>query len=135
MNGTPTPAPVDKTKSGFFFFKIFPESRKLLSRFFIFLFFGKYAQYLFSFFRRYFASSVGKETQKRFLSTGAGVGVPFIIIARLLRIRTIYLESITRNEELSLSALLVYPFVNDLLVQWRDLEILYSKAQYRGQVI
>lgn len=76
-----------------------------------------------------------KEKPYLILSTGAGVGVPFIIIAKLFGIKTIYLESITRNEELSLSAKLVYPFVDILLVQWKELELLYPKAEYRGQVL
>lgn len=69
------------------------------------------------------------------MSTGAGVGVPFIILAWIFGIKTIYLESITRNEELSLSARLVYPFVTKLLVQWKDLEKKNTKAEFHGQVI
>lgn len=69
------------------------------------------------------------------ISTGAGVGVPFIIIARIFRIKTLYLESITRNRELSLSAKLIYVFVDKMIVQWRDLEKKYKKASYEGQVI
>jgi UDP-N-acetylglucosamine:LPS N-acetylglucosamine transferase len=69
------------------------------------------------------------------VSTGAGVSVPFIIMAKLFGIRTIYLESITRNEELSLSARIVYPVVDKLLVQWEDLTLRYKKATFKGRVI
>ena len=69
------------------------------------------------------------------MSTGAGVCVPFIIAGRFLGIKTLYLESITRNEELSLSARLVYPFVDKLLVQWPDLAKKYKKAEFRGRII
>lgn len=69
------------------------------------------------------------------MSTGAGVGVPFIIIGSLFGIRTIYVESVTRIKELSLSALLVYPFVYKLVVQWPELAQKYSKAECHGQVI
>lgn len=69
------------------------------------------------------------------ISTGAGVAVPFIVIGRLLKVRTIYLESIARNRELSLSGRLIYPFVDKLLVQWPELGSKYKKAEYRGRVL
>ncbi len=76
-----------------------------------------------------------KEKPNIVISTGAGVGVPFILVARIFCIKTIYLESITRNEELSMSARLVYPFVNKMLVQWESLSKKYRKAEYHGKVI
>jgi len=69
------------------------------------------------------------------ISTGAGVSVPFIYIAKLLRIKTIYIESLTRINGLSLSAKLVYPVVDHLIVQWPELENRYGKAKFVGQVI
>jgi beta-1,4-N-acetylglucosaminyltransferase len=69
------------------------------------------------------------------MSTGAGVAVPFIIAGRCLGIKTLYLESITRSEELSLSARLIYPFVDKLLVQWPQLAEKYKKAEFRGRII
>lgn len=69
------------------------------------------------------------------ISTGAGVAVPFIIMGRLLKIKSIYLESIARNQQLSLSAYLIYPFVDKLLVQWPELAGKYRKAEYRGRII
>jgi UDP-N-acetylglucosamine:LPS N-acetylglucosamine transferase len=76
-----------------------------------------------------------QERPHALMSTGAGVCVPFIIAGRFLGIKTLYLESITRNEELSLSARLVYPFVDKLLVQWPDLAKKYKKAEFRGRII
>jgi len=76
-----------------------------------------------------------EEKPDAIISTGAGIAVPFIIIGRLFRIKTLYLESITRSEELSLSGRLVYPFVNKLLVQWPGLAEMYSKAEFRGRII
>lgn len=76
-----------------------------------------------------------KERPDYVMSTGAGLAVPFIIIGRILNIKTVYLESITRNEELSLSGRLIYPIVDKFLVQWPELVIKYKKAEYQGQVI
>jgi len=69
------------------------------------------------------------------LSTGAGVAVPFIIIGRLLKIKSIYIESITRIRKISLSGYLVYPFVDKFLVQWPELAARYKKAEYHGRVL
>ena len=64
------------------------------------------------------------------LSTGAGVAVPFIILAKLARIKTVFIESFTRVEELSLSARLVMPFLDAIYVQWEQLTAKYSKAKF-----
>jgi len=76
-----------------------------------------------------------KEKPYAIISTGAGIAVPFIIIGKILNIKTLYLESITRSEELSLSGRLVYPFVSKLLVQWPQLAEKYKKAEFRGRII
>lgn len=78
---------------------------------------------------------VGAYKPDAIISTGAGVGVPFIFVAWFLGIQTIYLESITRSRELSLSARLIYPFVSRLLVQWPEVAEKFPKAEYHGQVI
>ncbi len=69
------------------------------------------------------------------ISTGAGVGVPFIWIGAILNIQTIFIESITFTNQRSLSGKLVYSIVDRYLVQWPELAEKYSKAQYRGQVL
>lgn len=69
------------------------------------------------------------------VTTGAGISVPFIYMAKFLRIRTIYIESITRVNDLSLSGKLVYFFADELLVQWPELAEKYNKAKFMGQVI
>lgn len=69
------------------------------------------------------------------LSTGAGVAVPFIIIGNLFGIRTVYVESITRITELSLTGWLVYPFVYKFIVQWPELARKHRKAEYHGRII
>jgi len=69
------------------------------------------------------------------LSTGAGVGVPFIWIGYLMKIPTIFIESLTFTNERSLSGKLIYHFVDYYFVQWPDLVKKYSKTIYRGQVL
>jgi len=69
------------------------------------------------------------------ISTGAGVGVPFIWIGYLLKIPTVFIESITFSDKRSLSGKLVYLFVDHYYVQWPDLAQKYPKAIYKGQVL
>ena len=66
------------------------------------------------------------------LSTGAGVAVPFLILGRLLDKHTVFVESVTRIETLSLSAQLVLPFLDTLYVHWPQLQDRYSRAELIG---
>ncbi len=76
-----------------------------------------------------------KERPDAVLTTGAAVGVPFIYVGRMLGITTVYVESLTRVKELSLSGKLVYPFVDHLLVQWPEVAGRYPRARCRGRVV
>ncbi|HWI07915.1 MAG TPA: UDP-N-acetylglucosamine--LPS N-acetylglucosamine transferase [Solirubrobacteraceae bacterium] len=61
------------------------------------------------------------ERPSAILTTGAGVAVPFAWIGRILGIPTIYVESVTRIDELSLSARLIAPVATRLYAQWPQL--------------
>jgi UDP-N-acetylglucosamine:LPS N-acetylglucosamine transferase len=63
------------------------------------------------------------------LTTGAGVAVPFAWVGRLRGIPTLYVESVTRIEGLSLSARLIAPVARRMYVQWPELA-----AASRGRV-
>jgi beta-1,4-N-acetylglucosaminyltransferase len=69
------------------------------------------------------------------ITTGAGVGVPFVYAARLLGIKTIYVESLARVEQLSLSGRLVYPMTSHFFVQWPELAERYRKCRYEGAIV
>ena len=53
------------------------------------------------------------------LSTGAALAVPFFVVGRLFGVRLVYVESLTRVNELALSGRLVYPLTNTFFVQWQ----------------
>jgi beta-1,4-N-acetylglucosaminyltransferase len=55
------------------------------------------------------------------LTTGAGVAVPFAWLARLRGIPTVYVESLTRIEALSLSGRMIAPVATRLYAQWPEL--------------
>lgn len=76
-----------------------------------------------------------REQPDAVISTGAAVAVPFLYVARALKMKTVYIESITRVKRLSLSGRLVYPVVNHFLVQWPELSSALKKAAYEGSVL
>lgn len=76
-----------------------------------------------------------RERPDLLITTGSGVAAPFIWWAKLLGIRTVFIESITRATELSLTGRLVYPFVDVFIVQWEDLLERYPKAEFHGRIL
>lgn len=70
-----------------------------------------------------------RERPQLVISTGAGVAVPFIILAKIFGSKTVFIESITRVDKLSLSARLTLPFLDGLYVHWRQLQASYPKAE------
>lgn len=69
------------------------------------------------------------------LSTGAGLSVPFFLVGKLLGIRLVYVESVTRTESLSLSGRLVYPLADRFFVQWPRPAERYRRAEYAGGIL
>lgn len=69
------------------------------------------------------------------VSTGAGVAIPFFLLGRLLRIPTVYVESLTRIQKPSLTGRLIYPLATRFLVQWPELAQKYKKAEFGGNVL
>jgi beta-1,4-N-acetylglucosaminyltransferase len=62
-----------------------------------------------------------EERPSAILTTGAGVAVPFAWLGRLFGVPTVYVESLTRIEELSLSARMIAPVADRLYAQWPEL--------------
>ena len=61
------------------------------------------------------------------ISTGADVAVPILIMAKLFRIRIIFVET-AGSAEPTLAGRLVYPFADLFIVQWPDRLERYPKA-------
>jgi UDP-N-acetylglucosamine:LPS N-acetylglucosamine transferase len=55
------------------------------------------------------------------LTTGAGVAVPFAWLARVRGIPTVYVESLTRIDALSLSGRMIAPVATRVYAQWPEL--------------
>ena len=68
------------------------------------------------------------------LSSGAGVAVPFAWIGRLHGARTVYVESFTRMDELSLSGRMIAPVATRFYVQWPELAARNRRARFAGNL-
>jgi UDP-N-acetylglucosamine:LPS N-acetylglucosamine transferase len=69
-------------------------------------------------------------------SLGAEIALPFMYLAKIMGIKTIYIESWCRVENLSLTGRLVYPIVDEFWVQWPQLlKTCGPKAEYHGAVV
>jgi beta-1,4-N-acetylglucosaminyltransferase len=68
------------------------------------------------------------------VSTGASIAVNFAIVAKLFGIKFVFIESISRSKELSLSGKLIYFICNEFYVQWPNLCSKYPKAIFKGHV-
>ncbi len=70
------------------------------------------------------------------VSLGAEIALPFFYLGKLLRIKTIFIESWCRLAGLSKTGRLLYPVADLFLVQWPQLlGVCGEKARYEGAVI
>lgn len=77
-----------------------------------------------------------KEKPNLLISTGSEIAIPTFILAKMMGIKTIYIESWTRVKTKSKTGKILYYFSNVFLVQWKDLLEKYGKkARYEGAVI
>lgn len=79
-------------------------------------------------------SILKKENPDFIITTGAAPGVLAIILGKLLRKKTIWIDSIANSEKLSLSAKIVLPFSNIVLTQWEHLQV-KNKVFFWGKII
>ena len=68
------------------------------------------------------------------VTTGAGLAVPFALVARLLGCRVVYVETLARIDGPSLSLRLSRPFVSRTYVQWPELERALPQSRFCGTV-
>jgi UDP-N-acetylglucosamine:LPS N-acetylglucosamine transferase len=65
-------------------------------------------------------SALRRERPDVIVSTGAGVAPPFFLVAKLLRIPTVYVEAYERVRNPSLTGRLCYPIADLFLLQWEE---------------
>ena len=76
-----------------------------------------------------------EERPAAILTTGAGVAVPFAWAGKLFGIPTVYVESVTRIEGLSLSARMIAPVARRMYAQWPELaEASAGRIRFEGNL-
>lgn len=77
-----------------------------------------------------------KEKPGLIVSTGAEIAIPVFLSAKLLGIKTVYIESWCRVKTKSATGRILYHFSNIFLVQWKELLKVYGeKARFEGAVV
>jgi UDP-N-acetylglucosamine:LPS N-acetylglucosamine transferase len=70
------------------------------------------------------------------VSTGSEIAIPFFVLAQVLRIRAVFVESWCRVHSPSGTGKVVYPLADVFLVQWPQLLAAYgAKARYEGGLL
>lgn len=77
---------------------------------------------------------VRRHRPETIVTTGAGIAVPFCYAGRLLGVRVVYVECLSRVSEPSLTGRLVQPVAHEFYVQWPQLVARYKRARYVGTV-
>ncbi|MFC1952572.1 PssD/Cps14F family polysaccharide biosynthesis glycosyltransferase [Chloroflexota bacterium] len=76
-----------------------------------------------------------KERPHVIVSTGAEIAIPICYLAKFLRKKVVFIESICRINEPSGSAKIIYPVADLFLVQWESLLNKFPKARYSGRIM
>lgn len=69
------------------------------------------------------------------VSDGAGVAVPFFAVAKLLGLKTVYVEVYDRIDSRTLTGRLCYPLADLFCVQWEEQRGLYPRARLIGALL
>jgi hypothetical protein len=69
------------------------------------------------------------------VSTGAGVAFPFFLLARLLGIKTVYVEVYDRIDVPTLTGRLCYPLASRFLLQWEAQKRFYPRGEVIGRLL
>lgn len=69
------------------------------------------------------------------VSAGAGVAVPFFVVAWFLRIPTAFIEVFDRIDSPTMTGRLCRPFASRMIVQWESQRELYRSADVVGPLL
>jgi UDP-N-acetylglucosamine:LPS N-acetylglucosamine transferase len=69
------------------------------------------------------------------VSNGAGVAVPFFALARLLGVRTVFVEVYDRIDSTTMTGRMCRPLSDLFLVQWPEQQALYPRSTLLGRLL
>ena len=76
-----------------------------------------------------------KEKPDIIVSTGAGAAIPFFLLGKMMRRKTIYIEVYDRVNKPTLTGKVVYFFSDLFIIQWEEQKKYYRKAKLLGEII
>lgn len=76
-----------------------------------------------------------RERPQVILSTGAGPAVPFAIVGKLLGMRVVFVETLTRVRVPSLTGRIMYRLADDFFYQWESLARYFPRGKYLGTLL
>jgi len=76
-----------------------------------------------------------KERPNVIISTGAEIAIPIFILSKMFGIKTIYIESMARLNDISTTGKILIRIADIFLVQWVGLTTKYKKAKYAGKIL
>jgi UDP-N-acetylglucosamine:LPS N-acetylglucosamine transferase len=79
--------------------------------------------------------TIRRERPDVVVSTGAGVALPFFLVARLHRIKTVYVEAYERVDSASLTGRLCYPLSDLFILQWEEQRRFYPNGEVVGALL
>ncbi len=78
---------------------------------------------------------LARERPELVVSNGAGVAVPFLWLGRAMGARTVYVEVYDRVDSPTLTARLVRPILDRMVVQWEEQKRFYPEGVFLGAVL
>ena len=75
-----------------------------------------------------------KSKPKTVISAGPSMSIPLFWLAKIMGIKTVFIESWVRVHHKSQTGKLVYPVSDLFLVQWKSMKKTYPKAVYAGRL-
>ena len=111
---------IDLLKNEIKYYGYFPENRNLLN-----------------FVKNFFLAVkiLNKEKPDILFSTGAGIAPPFFFVAKVMGIKTIFLETFIFIHQPTLSGKIIYYLADYFLIQHQQLKKYYPQAKYIGKLI
>ena len=77
-----------------------------------------------------------KEKPQMLVSFGAEIAIPYFFWGKLFGVKLMYIECCARVYDISITGKMLYPIVDEFLVQWPQLlKVAGPKAKYRGGVL
>ena len=75
-----------------------------------------------------------KERPDLIISSGAAVAVPFFWLGKLFGAKLIYIEVFDRIDKPTMTGKMVYPIVDEFIVEWDEMKKVYPKAKNFGSI-